>query len=135
MPDKGPKNQLYGSDLVPASPWASNAQKNLVTDSTSPLYDQSQTELSAEAYVRGSTKYMEQAEELLQQEETEQANSAEVQAALAQNREEEQDSEKETEELIGSALASFKGNEKTKTNALSQINNTENLMWIAAFGN
>lgn len=73
MPDVGAKSELYGTSMVPASPWAvgvAQANNNSPDLSDAPegsLNDQSPTKISAEAYVRGGTKYDEQAEDLLNQ--------------------------------------------------------------------
>jgi hypothetical protein len=69
MPDIGSKSQLYGTSLVPASPWAlgvgdaSNTCPDL--EEVGSLNEQSTTKISAESYVRGGNKYEEQAEEML----------------------------------------------------------------------
>jgi len=67
--------------MAPASPWAigvGQAINNSPDLSNAPegaLNDQSPTKISAEAYVRGSTKYEEQAEDLLNQQDDEIKNN------------------------------------------------------------
>jgi hypothetical protein len=79
MPEVGAKSQLYGTSMVPASPWAIGvaqaANNSPDLESVGSLNDQSTTKISAEAYVRGGNKYEEQAEEMLDQYDSERENN------------------------------------------------------------
>ena len=84
MPDVGAKSQLYGTSMVPASPWAigvaqaSNNSPDLSDAPVGSLNDQSPTKISAEAYVRGSNKYEEQAEDILNNQDEEIKNNVKI---------------------------------------------------------
>ena len=79
MPDVGSKSQLYGTSFVPASPWAlgvaqaSNSSPDF--EEVGSLNDQSTTQISAESYVRGGNKYEEEAEEMLDTQESDIKNN------------------------------------------------------------
>ena len=79
MPDTGANNKLYGTDMNPVSPWAigkAQASSSLPLDvqtlqDVGSLNGQTLTQLSAESYMRGSDKYNEQADQMINEQEAE----------------------------------------------------------------
>ena len=98
MPDTGSHSQLYGTNLDPVSAWSIGAAQGSQPVS---LNDQSITQLSAESYSRGSTKYLEEAETLLVDEDNEQKNNLEYQRQIVEKRLQAEEEEKDTEDVIG----------------------------------
>ena len=86
LPERGESNKLYGTSLAPESAWAIGVKQRaqiLAPDQIPEgLNDQSATQISAEAYVRGGNKYEEQAEELLKEEDKDQTTLAVKQALV-----------------------------------------------------
>ena len=127
MPDVGAKSELYGTSMVPASPWAigvaeaSNNSPDLENAPVGSLNDQSPTKISAESYVRGGNKYEEQAEDILNNEDEERKNNVKLQAAIAQQKRAQQEEEQETEAVLAQAFSSMKSSAKVKTSVGDKI--------------